>query len=81
MIKLGTDANSLLGERIRTRRVELGLSQEQAGIIAGIHWTNWGKIERGRANPSFKTLLKIAGALSTTPAALLGDIDVDDLPA
>lgn len=63
------------------RRVELGLSQEQVGLIAGIHWTNWGKIERGRANPSFTTLLRIAGALSISPSMLLGDIDVDDLPA
>lgn len=52
MIKLGTDANSLLGHRVRARRLELGMSQEQVGDLAGIHCTNWGKIERGRANPS-----------------------------
>lgn len=81
MIRLGTDANSLLGHRVRARRIELGMSQEQVGDLAGIHCTNWGKIERGRANPSFTTLLRVAGALNVTPAELLGEIDIHDLPA
>lgn len=81
MVKVGTDANSLLGLRVRARRILLGLSQEEVGLMAGIHWTNLGRIERGQANPSFTTLLRIAGALSIAPSDLLDGIDIDDLPA
>ena len=36
------------GERVRDRRLELGISQEAAAVRCGIHWTQLGKVERGQ---------------------------------
>lgn len=51
------------GERVRTRRVELGLSQEAAAVRWGIHWTQLGKVERGQRSLRLETIVKIAGGL------------------
>ena len=38
---------SLAGERIRTERKRLGLSQADAGSVCGVTRETWGKYERG----------------------------------
>lgn len=53
----------LLGDRIRQARVRLGLSQEAIASLAAMHVTNFGKIERGGANPSLLTMMRIAAVL------------------
>ncbi|MFP3464882.1 helix-turn-helix domain-containing protein [Leifsonia sp. SIMBA_070] len=73
-------AAKLLGERIREARVELGLSQEAIAGLAAMHVTNFGKIERGRANPSLLTIVRIAAALGTDVAVLTQDITREHLP-
>ncbi|MDR6970070.1 helix-turn-helix transcriptional regulator [Leifsonia shinshuensis] len=73
-------AAALLGERIRQARIGLGLSQEAIAGLAGMHVTNFGKIERGRANPSLLTMLRIAVALGTDVATLTQDITRDSVP-
>lgn len=52
-----------LGNRIRVLRQDSGISQEQLGIISGLHRTYKGAIERGERNPSVLSLQKIASAL------------------
>ena len=74
-------AAKLLGDRIRQARIELGLSQEGIAGLAGMHVTNFGKIERGRANPSLLTIVRIATALDTDVATLTQDITRDHLPS
>jgi transcriptional regulator with XRE-family HTH domain len=74
------DAARVLGERVRTIRTALGLSQEDIGDLAGMHWTNIGKIERGQGNPSFTTLIRLAGVLDVDPAELVAGITTDQLP-
>lgn len=69
-----------LGDRIRHRRKELGLSQEDIAILAGMHWTNWGKIERGQANPSLTTIVRMAGVLGIDPSELVRGLGLGDLP-
>lgn len=64
-------ARELLGERIRNRRLALGLSQEDAAVLASIHSTNLGKIERGLANPTVETVVRIAVALETDPGEFI----------
>ena len=71
----------LFGERVRTTRVELGLSQETMAALAGMHVTNYGKIERGTANPSLVTILRIATVLGRDVAALTAGIAGDHLPS
>lgn len=60
-----------LGARIRALRTEKKLSQKQLAEKAGISNTYLSDIEIGRTNPSLKTLLKIAEALSVEAAQLL----------
>lgn len=58
--------HAALGEAIRTLRLEAGMSQEQLAEGAGTDLTQIGGIERGVRNPSYTTLVRLAGALDTT---------------
>jgi transcriptional regulator with XRE-family HTH domain len=58
------------GAAVRTRREELGLSQERLGYKAGIHRTYVSDVERGARNPTVKVIWKLATALDTQPSAL-----------
>ncbi|MBN9632207.1 MAG: helix-turn-helix transcriptional regulator [Actinobacteria bacterium] len=73
-------AATQLGEKVRRARVELGLSQENIAELAQMHVTNYGKIERGIANPSLVTILRIASVLGTDVATLTAGLSRDDLP-
>ena len=64
-------ATATLGERIRTRRHELNLSQEALADRCGVHWTFVGQIERGRRNVSLHNLLKVASGLGVDPGELV----------
>jgi transcriptional regulator with XRE-family HTH domain len=57
-----------LGDAIRSRRVDLYLSQEQLGSLAGLHRTYVTDIENGFRNISLKTLLRVAKALKSLPS-------------
>jgi transcriptional regulator with XRE-family HTH domain len=65
------DTTRVFGERVRERRLELGLSQEAAAVRCGIHWTQLGKVERGQRSLRLETIVKIASGLDTDPAALV----------
>ena len=53
-----------IAEKIRNKRIELGLTQEQLAIKAGIPYTTLSKIENELVkNPTVNTLKKIADAL------------------
>lgn len=60
--------------------MELGLSQESVADLAQMHVTNFGKIERGSANPSLHTIIRIASVLGVDPATLVDGIGVTQLP-
>ncbi|HUZ54040.1 MAG TPA: helix-turn-helix transcriptional regulator [Streptosporangiaceae bacterium] len=59
------------GERVRTRRHELGESQEQLADASGLHWTFVGQVERGRRNVSLHNILKLAAGLQVDPGDLV----------
>ncbi|WP_372448234.1 helix-turn-helix domain-containing protein [[Mycobacterium] fortunisiensis] len=59
------------GERVRARRVELGLSQEAAAVRCGIHWTQLGKVERGQRSLRLETIVKIADGLDIDAGKLV----------
>ena len=71
---MATDARVQLGEAIRKKRLQLGLSQERLAEKAGLHWTYIGGIERGERNVSLLNIVKIARALGATPSRLLTGI-------
>ena len=62
---------SLVGQNVRKRRLEMGMSQEELAHKAGLHRTYVGGIERGERNPSLSSLAKIADALDVDPQYLL----------
>jgi transcriptional regulator with XRE-family HTH domain len=59
-----------LGQALRERREELGLTQEALAQAAGLATKRIWQIERQGANPTYSTLLSIAVALHM-PAELL----------
>jgi transcriptional regulator with XRE-family HTH domain len=65
------ETTRVFGERVRARRLELGLSQEAAAVRCGIHWTQLGKVERGQRSLRLETIVKIAGGLDVDPGKLV----------
>jgi transcriptional regulator with XRE-family HTH domain len=64
-------ATQVFGERVRTHREALGLSQEALAARSGVHWTFLGQVERGRRNLNLHNLLKLASGLGVDPAELV----------
>ncbi len=52
---------------LRRRRIEVAISQEELGERTELHRTEISLLERAGREPRFATLLKLAGALGTTP--------------
>jgi transcriptional regulator with XRE-family HTH domain len=52
-----------VGDRLRDRRVELELTQEQLATKCGLHRTFIGQVERGERNAAVLNLRLIAKAL------------------
>ena len=75
-----SDAARLLGSRVRTVRQRFAISQMELADLAALHFTNLGKIERGQANPSLHTILRIAAALNLDPSVLVDGLTADHLP-
>ncbi|MBA2123959.1 transcriptional regulator [bacterium Unc6] len=51
------------GNKVRGRRLKLGLSQEELSSRAGVHRTYIGMIERAEKNITLENIEKIAKAL------------------
>ena len=62
--------HAALGDAVRLLRSKAGLSQEQLADGADTDLTQVGGIERGVRNPSYTTLLRLAGALDTSVGKL-----------
>lgn len=60
-----------IGWRMRSARKALRLTQAQVADQAGIDFSFYGQIERGRNIPSVRTLMAIARALGVEPGELL----------
>ena len=59
------------GEKVREKRTELGLSQEELAERAGVHRTYVGMIERAEKNITLENIEKISKALKTPLHELL----------
>jgi transcriptional regulator with XRE-family HTH domain len=57
-------------QNLRRRRLAVGISQEELGERTDLHRTEISLLERAGREPRFATLLKLCGALSTTPNEL-----------
>jgi transcriptional regulator with XRE-family HTH domain len=64
------DIQARLGVVIRTRRRDLGLTQEELGFRAGLHRTYVADVERGARNLTLRSVVQLARALQIA----LGDL-------
>ena len=62
---------------MRELRQERGISQEALSFECGVHRTYIGLLERGRMNPSLKTLLSIASALGVPAGDLVARVEAE----
>ena len=56
---------------LRDVRLEKGLSQEKLALDSGYHRTYVSLLERGRQNPSLRTVLALAAVLKVPAASLV----------
>jgi transcriptional regulator with XRE-family HTH domain len=70
----------IVGARIAEARHEKGISQEDAAVLAEMHVTSYGVLERGYGNPSLATLVRVAYALGVDPGALIAGLTKTDVP-
>ena len=63
------------GLLVRRRRQAVGLSQEALADQAGLHRTYISLLERGLRMPSILVVKQLAGALATTMASLMGELE------
>ncbi len=68
-----TEYKGLFGNRVRERRLALGLTQQELADRAGLHRSYIGQIELGRRNVTLDSAAKIAKALQVEITSLLGN--------
>lgn len=61
----------LFGDRVRQRRLELGLTQEGLAQAASLNRTYIGSLETGQRNPSLDLIARLAFALGCDAADLV----------
>lgn len=66
-----------IGQNLRHCRERANLSQEELAVLASLHRTEIGLIERGGRLPRCDTLVKLAGSLRISPCELLDGITWD----
>lgn len=59
------------GDRVRARRLDLGLSQEAFAERCGLHRTYIGSIERAERNISLENVVRIAKGFRIDPSVLV----------
>ena len=58
-----SEITKVVGQRIRSYRLQLGLSQEIVAELSGCHPTYIGQVERGEKNATIESIEKIAAAI------------------
>lgn len=61
----------LLGNRIRSLRVQKGFSQDKLGELAGLNGKYLGEVERGNSNISITNLSRLADVLDVPLLSLM----------
>jgi transcriptional regulator with XRE-family HTH domain len=60
-----------LGQAVKTRRQDLGLTQEQLAHDTELHQRWISNVETGKRNPSYGSLRRLAAGLEITAAELI----------
>ncbi len=66
-----------LGDSIRSKRLALGMSQEELADRCAFDRTYISMLERGARNPSFRNLLRVARGLDVSISQLVAAYDDD----
>ena len=66
---------SVFGGAVRSKRCELGFSQEELADRSGLHRTYISDVERGTRNPSLESIRRLAVALELSVSALFQRAD------
>lgn len=69
-----SDHSERFAENVKRLRRRAGISAEELGERAGVNRTHVGSIENGRTEPRLGTLIRLIGALGTTPNEILDGI-------
>lgn len=64
-----------IGNKIRSQRIETGLSQEEFAVLAGLDRSYYGGVERGERNISVLNLIRIASSLNREVGDLFPSIN------
>jgi DNA-binding XRE family transcriptional regulator len=73
----------VLGNAVKARRIELGLTQEQLANDTELHQRWISNVETGKRNPSYASLRKLASGLGIRASELLAraeDLEQHDSP-
>ena len=73
-MKEKTVTHKKLGDRIKTLRKQLGMTQEDLAFQVGVDRSYMGFVERGEKNPTLSKLLQIAKALKMTMSHLFDGV-------
>jgi transcriptional regulator with XRE-family HTH domain len=71
----GVDVATRFGRNLARCRRQADMSQEELGVLASLHRTEIGMLERGTRLARIDTLIKLAGALEVPPGELLNGLD------
>lgn len=63
------------GDKVRQRRIELGISQEELATRAGVHRTYIGMIERAEKNITLESIEKVCRSLNISLRDFFGDFE------
>jgi transcriptional regulator with XRE-family HTH domain len=64
-------AQAALGDAVKQRRQELGLTQEQLANDTDLHQRWISNVETGKRNPSYGSLRRLAAGLDLTTSQLI----------
>ena len=72
------DTKQRVGARIKILRMNKGLTQEELSELVGINSKYLSGIERGRENPTFNTLIKLANSLHVDLGEVFVMLEAED---
>jgi transcriptional regulator with XRE-family HTH domain len=62
------------GKKVRSKRLEVGISQEELAFQSGLHRTYVGSVERGERNISLENIYLLAKSLNCKPSEFVPDL-------
>lgn len=69
---------SKVGQRIRSHRLRMNMSQEELAERCGLHPTYIGQLERGEKNATLESIDRVARGLSVSLGSLFENVSGED---